>query len=92
MRWNTPSQLAKKNSLSFLIGPPKFPPISLRISFGLLVGGSPFAFDLQFTSNASQESKCWLWLYQNSTPWRSFVPDLVMTSTAAEPAIPFSGS
>ena len=34
-RSNVPSQFPKKNSLFFTIGPPKFPPVALRLSSGL---------------------------------------------------------
>ena len=33
-RSNVPSQFAKKNSLFFLIGPPRLPPLMLRVVFG----------------------------------------------------------
>src|SRR5437660_294424 len=52
-RSHVPSQLPKKNSLSFLIGPPKVPPISFRILvpfFGCTAGVSKYCLALRTRS------------------------------------------
>src|SRR6267143_791945 len=75
------------------MGPPKFAPTSLISVNGLFLGwpGSN-ACHLQATSKGSQEFRCWLLWYQKRVPCSSLLPDFVITSTAAAPAIPFSGS
>jgi hypothetical protein len=84
-RSNVPSQFPKKNSLFFLIGPPRFPPVMFRLSLGLSV--TPEKFSSQV--NARKAS---LPYRVNKAPRKSFVPDLVTTVMAAPPVMPCSAS
>src|SRR5207237_1919107 len=84
-RSKAPSQSVKKNSLLFLIGPPILPPSRLRILLGFFVTPARFSSH-QKLRNALSEWK------PKVLPWNWFVPDLVVTVTAAPPVIPCSAS
>ena len=85
VRSNVPSQFPKKNSLFFLIGPPRLTPSMLRLPSGLSVTPA------RFSSHVNVRSAL-LSCIANAVPRRLFVPDLVMTVTAAPPVMPCSAS
>src|SRR5713226_7714319 len=78
-----PSYARKKNSLSFLIGPPTAPPNWLYTNFGLFC---PTGRKNGLALMACTE------LYSKAAPCRSLVPLLVCTLIAAPPARPCSAS
>src|SRR5438105_6226038 len=84
-RSKVPSQFPKKNSLFFLIGPPRLPPSMFRLPFGL------FVTPARFSSHVNVR-KALLSYIANAVPRRRFVPDFVITVTAAPPVIPCSAS
>ena len=76
------SRLRKKNILSFLMGPPRTPPIVSK-----RYGG--FADPKRLLSNEFALSTS-LRLNQYPEPWNSFVPDLEMMLTWAPGTRPYS--
>src|SRR6266851_3753951 len=84
-RSKVPSQSEKKNSLPFLMGPPRLPPSMLRMLLGFFVTPARFSSH-QKARKALSECKA------KALPWNWLVPDLVVTVTAAPPVIPCSAS
>ena len=85
VRSKVPSQLVKKNNLLFSIGPPRLTPLMLRLPSGFSL--APARFSSHVNARIAVLSKV-----VNAVPRKKFVPDLVMTVTAAPPVIPCSAS
>src|SRR2546428_12420895 len=83
-----PSQPTKKNSLFLTMGQARVAPLMLRLVLGLRPG-EPSAF---LGRKKFRARRCSLSLSAKSAPRKSLVPDLVITVTAAPPAIPCSAS
>src|SRR5271169_6061754 len=77
-----PSYAAKKNVLSFLIGPPNVPPnwFWWKSGFGATVNVNGLALRSVLRKNSY------------TLPWNSLVPDLVTTLTTAPELRPYSAS
>src|SRR5574337_1236041 len=71
-RSKRPSQSAKKNHLSFLMGPPMLPPSMFWMVLGL------FVTPARFSSHVKARVALLLWK-PKMLPWNSLVPDLVRT-------------
>src|SRR5260370_7696331 len=84
-RSKVPSQSVKKNTLLFLMGPPRLPPSIFRMPLGLSFTPA------RFSSQVYARSALLLW-NANALPWNGFVPDFVVTLTPAPPVIPSSAS